>query len=48
MFNDQTKTDAWKAEFERSPKLRAEFATAEDYVAFMAANAEGLIRILHN
>ncbi len=48
MLDDLTKKDAWKAEFERSPKLQAEFVTVENYVAFMAANAEGLIRILHH
>ncbi len=47
MFNDQTKTDAWKAEYERSPALKAEFLSAEDYAAYMMAESKGLIRRLH-
>jgi trans-aconitate methyltransferase len=48
MIIDQTKKDVWKAEYERSPVLRAEFLSAENYAAYMAADAKGLIRVLHS
>ena len=41
-----TTRDGWKAEFEQSPALQAEFIQVEDYVAYMAADAKGLIKIL--
>ncbi len=42
------KLEGWKAEFEKSPALQAEFLSAEDYAAYMKAEAAGLIRVLHN
>ncbi len=48
MIIEQTRKDAWKAEYERSPMLKAEFLSAADYAAYMAANAAGLIRVLRS
>lgn len=36
----------WKAEFEGSAELQAEFATAEDYVALRKAEVAGRVRVL--
>ena len=38
--------DEWKAEYAANPKLRADFATADDYVAFKKADARGAVKIL--
>ena len=38
--------DEWKAEYTADPKLRADFATAADYVAFKKADARGAVKIL--
>ena len=38
--------DGWKAEFEASADLKAEFMTAEDYAAYMTADAAGRVKTL--
>lgn len=37
--------DAWKAEYQNSPKLQAQFVSADIYAAFQEANAAGAVRI---
>ena len=41
-----TSPDGWKAEYEKSESLRAEFASAAVYVAFKQGEADGRIRRL--
>ena len=43
-----TTRDGWLAEFEASADLQAEFLSADNYAAYMAADAKGLIRVLHS
>jgi hypothetical protein len=40
-----TTPDGWKAEYEASAELRAEFATLGDYVALKAAEASGKVKV---
>lgn len=49
---DEVKTKAqgpegWTAEYEGSDKLRGEFGSAAEYVAFMRANSAGRVRVLN-
>lgn len=43
----QTK-EGWRAEYERTPALQAEFLSADDYAAYKAAEAAGRVKILGN
>ena len=41
-----TTSDGWKAEYEADPKIKAEFTSAEDYAAYMQADAAGRVHFL--
>lgn len=42
-----TTPEGWKAEYEASDKLQAEFASVGDYVSLKKAEAAGRVRVLH-
>lgn len=40
--------EALKAEFDRDPKIRDEFISAENYIGYRMAEAKGLVSVVKN